>query len=510
MNQVLKQPTQRHAFISYVHEDKERVDRLQEALEAAGVAVWRDTKDLWPGQNWEDQIRSAIKSGSLAFIACFSENSEARETTYQNLELALAADEYRLRPPTTQWLLPVRFSECEVPDYDLGAGRRLSSIHRTDLFGSSETVQIIRLTETVKRIVAPQVLSEQPIAPAVAAGLAEARKADSPRAVRVQEIKELLRDPNGDIALEDLAADVAKPICTALKDPEIFPTSLPASLERSRIGVAKYYIGRIHEYDRVLEPLFRVVQLGAMYGLPQHEVVWTNLIEALGSTVHQRSGDPALLELRGYPVIVATHVAAMAAISRKNYVSLRAFAATPTVRTAAGKVPVALDYSPRRVFSEMQWVTSALVIAEDQRAEPDDALLEGLLRGSVGKRHTPLSDHLYRLLAPLFSDYVGDEMDYAELFEKAEVFLDLITADVAAVHPELYRSFYGGYGRYTWNHVRSPLPPEKALSAAFESSQKGWSPLLDGLFDGSAQRAQLAFSEVMSHAETVRKEQWRR
>src|SRR5688572_12148291 len=101
--------SQRHAFLSYVREDKARVDALQEALEAAGVEVWRDTKDLWPGQDWAARIRAAIKADALAFVACFSTNSQAREKSYQNEELLIAVDEYRLRPPTTQWLLPVRF-----------------------------------------------------------------------------------------------------------------------------------------------------------------------------------------------------------------------------------------------------------------------------------------------------------------------------------------------------------------------------------------------------------------
>ena len=38
-----------HVFISYVREDSAPVDRLQRALEHAGILVWRDTLDLWPG-----------------------------------------------------------------------------------------------------------------------------------------------------------------------------------------------------------------------------------------------------------------------------------------------------------------------------------------------------------------------------------------------------------------------------------------------------------------------------
>jgi len=72
-----------HAFISYVREDGRRVDRLQTFLEANGVPVWRDTHDLWPGEDWRAKIREAIAADNLAFIACFSENSEMQEKSYQ-------------------------------------------------------------------------------------------------------------------------------------------------------------------------------------------------------------------------------------------------------------------------------------------------------------------------------------------------------------------------------------------------------------------------------------------
>jgi hypothetical protein len=64
-----------HAFISYVHEDAEQVDHLQTTLQAAGVRVWRDTEDLWPGEDWRAKIRAAITDDALVFIACFSSRS---------------------------------------------------------------------------------------------------------------------------------------------------------------------------------------------------------------------------------------------------------------------------------------------------------------------------------------------------------------------------------------------------------------------------------------------------
>jgi TIR domain len=141
-----------HAFISYVREDSHNVDKLQRALEAAGVSVWRDTADLWPGEDWRAKIRRAITDDALVFIACFSTRSAARVKSYQNEELVLAIEQLRLRRPDIPWLIPVRFDDCDVPDFDLGGGRTLASIQRADFFADSRDVGIARLVAAVLRL----------------------------------------------------------------------------------------------------------------------------------------------------------------------------------------------------------------------------------------------------------------------------------------------------------------------------------------------------------------------
>ena len=145
-----KQPG--HAFISYVREDSQAVDNLQHTLEAAGIRVWRDTADLWPGEDWRAKIRHAITTDAFVFIACFSRNSLARETSYQNEELVLAIGQLRLRRPDVPWLIPVRFDDCDIPDLDIGAGRTLTSLQRADLFGDHSNTAAERLITTVVRI----------------------------------------------------------------------------------------------------------------------------------------------------------------------------------------------------------------------------------------------------------------------------------------------------------------------------------------------------------------------
>jgi predicted NBD/HSP70 family sugar kinase len=150
-----------HVFISYVREDTERVDRLQSYLEAAGIPVWRDTS-LRPGENWETAIRAAINTGTLAFIACFSENSEERRTSYQYAELRLAIKEMQRRLPSEEWLIPVRFAPCKLPSFELGLGYTLDSLQRVDLFGDSWEQGVSSLVDAIRTVLEPTVVARGP------------------------------------------------------------------------------------------------------------------------------------------------------------------------------------------------------------------------------------------------------------------------------------------------------------------------------------------------------------
>jgi len=141
-----------HVFVSYVREDSGHVERLQHALEQAGIPVWRDTADLWPGDDWRARIKTAIRQNALIFVACFSRPGLSRTKSYQNEELLLAAEQVRLRRLDLPWLIPVRFDDCDLPDLDLGGGRTLNSLQRVDLFGDRAEDGFLRITQAVLRI----------------------------------------------------------------------------------------------------------------------------------------------------------------------------------------------------------------------------------------------------------------------------------------------------------------------------------------------------------------------
>jgi TIR domain/NACHT domain len=141
-----------HAFLSYVREDSAKVAQLEALLTAAGIPVWRDTADIWPGDDWRVQIRRAITNNALVFVACFSRNSMTRAKAYQNEELVLAIEQLRLRSPDTPWLIPVRLDDCEIPERDIGDGRTLRSLHHADLFGQRYEEGTRRLIAAIGRI----------------------------------------------------------------------------------------------------------------------------------------------------------------------------------------------------------------------------------------------------------------------------------------------------------------------------------------------------------------------
>src|SRR5712691_4333954 len=87
--------TGKSVFLCYARADAAAVDRLHEALADAGIAVWRDTAELWPGEDWREKIRQAIRHDAVAFVACFSRAAVQRDKSMQFEELNWAIEVFR-------------------------------------------------------------------------------------------------------------------------------------------------------------------------------------------------------------------------------------------------------------------------------------------------------------------------------------------------------------------------------------------------------------------------------
>lgn len=133
----------KHVFISYCHDNTDKVEQLRSDLIAGGEQVWWD-KDIFVGQNWKQEIRKAMRS-SYAVILCFSQESEAKYQSGIYPEVRDAVDLYRTYYPGSSFIFPIRFSSCSIPQLDIDGVSMLEDIQWIDLFPASEWANRVRL-----------------------------------------------------------------------------------------------------------------------------------------------------------------------------------------------------------------------------------------------------------------------------------------------------------------------------------------------------------------------------
>ena len=122
----------KHVFLSYSRANEEAVRQLRDDLINAGENVWWD-RDIRAGQDWQQKVRAAMKE-SYAVVVCFSKETEASTESGIYPELRDAIRTYRNLAEGGIFLIPVRLSECEIPDVEIDAIRTLDRLQRVDLY----------------------------------------------------------------------------------------------------------------------------------------------------------------------------------------------------------------------------------------------------------------------------------------------------------------------------------------------------------------------------------------
>jgi len=478
-----------HAFVSYVREDASRVDRLQRILSAANISVWRDTDSLWPGDDWRSRIRSAISDEAFVFVACFSNRSEARQKSGQNEELILAIDELRKRRPDDPWLIPVRFDDCPTPELEIGGGRTLGAIHRVDLIGDDWDEGAARLVGSIARILGRPSTQEQ------ASPLYE------------EQIKKALRDPAGDIALNDLIMPIADRVRGTLADKERYPIS-SKSLEGSQ-GAAHLYLASVAEqYLSDLDVVLETLLIVCRWAQPLHTPIIARFVERVFPNMADSGGMQGLRVLRWFPIPPVMYASALAAVASHNYEALRAVVLDARVRDGQdGRVPL---LARGHVYLPFTDETTAQVLAfraAGKIVTPE--FIDRLPHG--GKRHTPVSDFLHDTLRDRVRGIEPDDDEYSDLFDRAEVLLALLALDLKQHDQPAGAYFYGPtYGRFTWRRPngRSNLDAVGQLKRDFLTYESQWWPLTAGLFKGSTERAIEAFQALEAGTAEARRSIW--
>jgi TIR domain len=492
-----------HAFVSYVREDADAVDELVSILQAASIPVWKDTENLWPGEDWQQKIREAIEDGSLAFIACFSTSSVQKAKTYMNAELNLAVEQIRLMRPGRVWLLPIRLDDCELPNFDLGGNRTLDSLQRIDLFGPRREVNLARLVAAVMAIFGTSTTTPASAAAAIA-GSGDVERGP----LLAEALKAGVGDPGKQMELESLFLEEVRTTTQALKDKDRFPVTGGAGPTLTTL------VARAQEYDGLVEPLsYAVITLGAWGGETDASLA-TRAMKSLAATPQdQLGGFTAYLDLRTYPVLPVLYAGALGAVARRNGRMLAAFTTDPivTVNGRAWALPVAI--TPWRPFPNSEGAAS-LLARVGLEGGTIDANAQAFQGGRGPRYYTPLSEYLFGRLRPLASPYVLDDAEYEQLFHRTEALIALAELDWMAHNSDAVneyrrsRSHWMGRHVHRERHMLDNTGLGHELLREIQSRQKAWWPLEGGMFGGDWARAEAAATAFIENEAQERAHRW--
>jgi tetratricopeptide (TPR) repeat protein len=114
-------------FLCHAHADRDPVRGLYARLTKDGVDAWLDKEKLLPGQDWELEIRKAVRETDLV-IVCLSK--QFNQAGFRQKEVKLALDTAMEKPDGEIFIIPARLEECDTLE-------SLRRWHWVDLFEDS-------------------------------------------------------------------------------------------------------------------------------------------------------------------------------------------------------------------------------------------------------------------------------------------------------------------------------------------------------------------------------------
>lgn len=486
-------PTEPHVFLSYVHEDSAQVDELQTALESVGLKVWRDKNSISPGDDWEEAIKAAITSNSLAFLACFSEASESKEVSGQRPELILATEQLRARKPGKKWFFSVRFADVPLPHYSIGAGRSLTTYQFEDLFGTNKLAGTMRVVTAINDLFRDR----------GAAAPGEAPPPAAPPGTTAAQFKRDLLNPMGQADVTTHATRVVREVRASIDDPDTFPFTEPA--DSSTVGRLRELIRQERAYRAAVRPALECIAAGCEWGGRDHLNSWTRAINTLSKARPDAAGliqhGGVFADFARLPAVLAMCAGAIAAVHKEKFDALRAVTLDPTIylpRSGWGtseRVSAIHKLGIWDILPDRPTATALYVAARDEPTELTDDVLQQIATGRGRQPATPGSDYLHTVLRPVFDELEDDEFD--EAFDTTEVLLALIVADAKAETGKWVRDpWIGRFARLHYEHLGGESTYQRVIAQA-RHALAAWGPIHAGLFGGTGSaRLEAAIAEL--------------
>jgi Caspase domain len=280
------------------------------------------------------------------------------------------------------------------------------------------------------------------------------------RAALLDVVKDYLSESRFRIRFDDLVMREVQTILQAThrdRIPMDTPIQTPADIGQ-----------RLQDYEHAVERLACMLILTARWGTAEHRALLARATSRIVESIDVQGGQTLWLGLRWYPAEYILYASGVAALNGGNYDNLAALF-TSRVRPAT---------TGGSDTSVIEAVVGGIIDAT--RAEAFKWL------PGHEKQYTPRSEYVFKTLQPLLEDLLYLGRAYEDLFDRYEVFVALVHADLESAAG---RRFWGPPGRFAWKVSRDDGddPLQRVIREARDVGND-WAPLRAGLFGGSSLR----------------------
>lgn len=270
----------------------------------------------------------------------------------------------------------------------------------------------------------------------------------------IDTVKEYLSDTRFRIKLDDLVTQEIRKVLS-LTSADNFPLHpQPVSAET--------FSDRLKRYEASVGDLESIIVLISHWGEEEHASLLEKVITHMGSEQEISSGVKAWLSLRWYPLMLLIYSGGIAALAANNYSNLMALFTTKV--------------GPRYTGEETEEVVLP-TFGEISNTHGAFKMLPGHER-----HYVPRSEYLFKFLQPNLDDLLFLGKSYERLFDRFEMLLALVYADLRKSSLGLW----GPPGRFAWKHrERLEASPFNKLIEEAQQQGNNWAPLRAGLFNSS-------------------------
>jgi len=174
---------------------------------------------------------------------------------------------------------------------------------------------------------------------------------------------------------------------------------------------------RMQDYETATESLIKIMLPIACYGEGDNLSLLTRVIDRIAS-----AGKPNCV-IEKYPSLLLLYALGLCALSSNNFYSLAAILRETKLRDGWEKTNLIEKVNLATIFQFSH--------------------LEQLIKSPNPNEHAPASKRLFDIIRPLLKDYIPDDKEYDEIFDRFEYlfalnYIDLKTADLANLNNNIW------------------------------------------------------------------------